>query len=64
MTLFALLAVLILGGVGLYCLNTFVSMAPNVKKLINVLVTTVLVILVLAWLLAFLGINLHRQVRF
>jgi hypothetical protein len=52
MSIIELLFLLVLIGVGLYLLNTYVPMAQPLKMIINVIV----VLLVIAWLLEAFGL--------
>lgn len=63
MTLLSLIVLLVVAGVVLYLVNALVPMDPKIKQILSVLVCTVLGILVLVWLLGFLGINLNRQLH-
>lgn len=55
MGIFELLVLLVVAGVALYLLNAFAPVDLKIKKLINVLVTTVLVLVVIWWFLGFFG---------
>jgi hypothetical protein len=48
MPLINLVVILILIGVGLYCVNAYVPMQASIKKILNVMV----VIVVILWLLS------------
>lgn len=52
MPIITIIVVLILIGVGLWALNTYVPMDQKIKTVINVLI----VILVVLWLLSVLGV--------
>jgi len=52
MSLIALVLVLVILGVGLYLINTYVPMAAPIKTIINVVV----IIFVLIWLLEAVGL--------
>lgn len=52
MTIVELLLLLVVIGVGLYLVNTYVPMAQPIKTIINVVV----ILLVLAWLLEVFGL--------
>jgi hypothetical protein len=59
MTLLGLLITLVVAGVILYLVNALIPMDPNVKRILTILVTVVLSIVVVVWLLGFLGVNLQ-----
>ncbi len=50
---------LVVTGVILYLVNALIPMDPGVKRIITILVTVVLSIVVVVWLLGFLGVNLQ-----
>ncbi len=52
MTIIGLLVVLIIIGVGLWLVNTMITMDPKIKTIINVVV----VLLVVLWLLQVFGL--------
>jgi hypothetical protein len=51
MSLIGLILVLVILGVGLYLLNTYVPMAPPIKTILNVVV----IIAIVLWLLQAIG---------
>lgn len=58
MTFAMLLIVVVVAGIALYILNNHVEIVDaKMKKLINVLVTSVVAIIVLVWLFGFLGVD-------
>lgn len=61
MSLISLLILLILVGVALYLVNSFIPMDPKVKTILNVVVVVVLIL----WLLQAFGVltSLDRPVR-
>jgi len=60
MSLLSLLIVLVVVGVILWLINTYIPMDGKIKKILNVVV----VILVIAWLLSAFGIfGSHSNVR-
>lgn len=52
MSLIGLILILVILGVGLYLINTYVPMAPPIKTILNVVV----IIFVLVWLLSATGL--------
>lgn len=63
MTLISLIIVLIIAGVCLWAVNSFIPMDPKIKQLLNVLVIIVLAIVVIVFLLNFAGINTGTNLR-
>lgn len=65
MSIIGLLVLLVVVGVALYLVNTYVPMAPPIKTIVNVVVVLLLVI----WLLSAFGFigggdfNLRRPIR-
>ena len=57
MPLLTILIVLVIVGVGLYLINTYVPMDPKIKRILN----WVVVIVVVLWLLSLFGIFGHLQ---
>jgi hypothetical protein len=55
MDLFWLILVFVVVGVGLWAVNTFIPMQPQVKQLMNVLVIIGLVVYFIYFLLGFAG---------
>lgn len=62
-TLISLIIVLIIAGVCLWAVNSFIPMDPKIKQLLNVLVIIVLAIVVIVFLLNFAGINTGSHLR-
>jgi hypothetical protein len=58
MSLIGLIILLVVVGVMLYCLNSFVPMDPRFKKAINIIAGLLLFIYMLYWLAGFLGWDL------
>jgi len=52
MPLLSLIIIIVLVGVLLWAINTYVPMAPNIKTLLNIVVVVILVF----WILGLLGI--------
>ncbi len=52
MSLLSLIIIIVLFGVILWAINTYVPLPPNIKTLLNILVVVVLVI----WILGLLGV--------
>jgi hypothetical protein len=57
MPLIQIVVILIVIGVLLWLVNTYVPMDANVKKILNVVIIVALVIWLLFWLLAIAGIS-------
>jgi len=62
MPLIQIVVILIVIGVLLWAVNTFVPMDANVKKILNAVIVIGLVIWLLFWLLAAFGISTHSRV--
>lgn len=57
MTLITLVIVLIVVGVALWAVNTYIPMQSGIKNLLNVLVIVVMVVVVLVFLLNLAGVS-------
>jgi hypothetical protein len=63
MSLLTLVIVIILVGVALWAVNTYLPMDPKIKQLLNVLVVIVAVIVVIVFLLNLLGYSTGADLR-
>ena len=61
MTIIELVILLVVVGVALYLVNALIPMQTNVKRILNVLIVTVVGIVAFVWLLGFLGVNVSRR---
>jgi len=59
MTLISIIVILILVGLALWLVNTYIPMAAGIKSLLNVVVFVV----VLIWLLQIFGLIAHIPIR-
>ncbi len=59
MTLISLIITLMLVGILLWAINTYIPMDPNIKQIMNVVVVIVLII----WLLQVFGVLQYGNIR-
>jgi hypothetical protein len=62
MDLVQLVVILIVLGVLLYLVNTYIPMDATIKQIINVVVVIAIVLWLLFWLLALVGLSPHTRV--
>ena len=62
MTIIELVILLVVVGVALYLVNALIPMQANVKRILNILIVTVVGIVAFVWLLGFLGVNVSRRI--
>lgn len=58
MNLLGLIILLVIAGLVMWLVNTYVPMQPQIKQLLNVVVIVILAVYVLVFLLNLAGVNL------